>query len=493
MQRTLATSFDFSSLHPEWISPQIILTIASLGGLYMAWTIGANDVANAMGTSVGSGALTLRGAIIVAAIFEFGGAMLVGGTVTNTIRKGIVDIQTLGSDPMVMAVGMTCCLLAAALWLNLATYAGWPVSTTHSIVGAVVGFGVTAGGLDAVDWGTVGSIAASWVISPVMGGVLGYGLFMFIQRTILTAEDPVAAIKRWGPLFVFPIVAILALSAMFKGLKPLRLDLSLGPAIVIALLVGLASSLAAIPIFARFARRSAVAKNAATRSAEKVFMVLQVMTACFVAFAHGSNDVANAVGPLAAVFGAIQEGVTETVQVPYRVLLIGGVGIVVGLATYGYKIMATIGRRITELTPSRGFSAEFAAATTIVVASKMGLPVSTTHTLVGAVIGVGFGRSIGAINTRVLRGIFASWFITVPFTALLAAFLFIGGPRRSSLSGSPRPRALSTAHGFVRWHRRPAERGQIDPLQRPLRQGSGGGQLRVLHDRPERRRGARTR
>jgi len=403
----------------------LILTVASLGGLYMAWTIGANDVANAMGTSVGSGALTLRGAIVVAAIFEFGGAMLVGGSVTNTIREGIVDLQAVGSDPMVVAVGMTCCLLAAAAWLNIATYAGWPVSTTHSIVGAVVGFGVTAGGLGAIDWGTVGSIAASWIISPVMGGLLGYALFVFIQRTILTAPDPVESIKRWGPILVFPIIAILALSAMFKGLKPLRLDLSFGPAVGVALGLGLLSSLIAIPVFKGFAQRSVQSREAAIGRTEKVFMVLQVMTACFVAFAHGSNDVANAVGPLAAVFGAIQQGVTETVQVPYRVLLIGGVGIVVGLATYGYKIMATIGKKITELTPSRGFSAEFAAATTIVVASKMGLPVSTTHTLVGAVIGVGFGRSIGAINTRVLRGIFASWFITVPFTALLAAGLFI--------------------------------------------------------------------
>ena len=222
----------------------VILTVASLGGLYMAWTIGANDVASAMGTSVGSGALTLRGAIIVAAIFEFGGAMLVGGSVTNTIRKGIVDLQAVGSDPMVMAVGMTCCLLAVALWLNLATYAGWPVSTTHSIVGAVVGFGVTAGGMAAVDWGTVGSIALSWVVSPVMGGLLGYGLFMFIQKTILTAPDPVAAIRRWGPILVFPIITILALSAMFTGLKPLRLALSFGPAVLLALGLGLLASLA---------------------------------------------------------------------------------------------------------------------------------------------------------------------------------------------------------------------------------------------------------
>ncbi len=405
----------------------IILTVASLGGLYMAWTIGANDVANAMGTSVGSGALTLRNAIIVAAIFEFGGAMLVGGSVTNTIRKGIVDVQAVGSDPMIMAVGMTCCLLAAAIWLNIATYAGWPVSTSHSIVGAVVGFGVTAGGMGAVDWGTVGSIAASWVVSPVMGGILGYSVFVFIKRTILNAPQPLIAIRRWGPILVFPIISILALSALFKGLKPLRLDLPLGPAIAGAVVFGLLASALSVPVFRRFTQNDSHSEDVNLVRTEKVFMVLQVMTACFVAFAHGSNDVANAVGPLAAVFGAIKYGVTETVQVPYRVLLIGGVGIVVGLATYGYKIMATIGNKITELTPSRGFSAEFAAATTIVVASKLGLPVSTTHTLVGAVIGVGFGRSIGAINTRVLRGIFASWFITVPFTALLAAGLFVIG------------------------------------------------------------------
>ena len=403
----------------------VILTVASLGGLYMAWTIGANDVANAMGTSVGSGALTLRGAIVVAAIFEFGGAMLVGGSVTNTIRKGIVDLQAVGSDPMVMAVGMTCCLLAAALWLNLATYAGWPVSTTHSIVGAVVGFGVAGGGMSAVDWGTIGNIAASWVVSPLMGGLLGYAVFILIQRTILNSDEPLTALRRWGPVLVFPIIAILTLSAMFKGLKPLKLDLPFVPAVFTAIGIGMTSSVVAVPVFRRFTGNSAEGGQVDLVRTEKVFMVLQVMTACFVAFAHGSNDVANAVGPLAAVFGAVREGVTETVQVPYRVLLIGAVGIVVGLATYGYKIMATIGKKITELTPSRGFSAEFAAATTIVVASKLGLPVSTTHTLVGAVIGVGFGRSIGAINLQVLKGIFASWFITVPFTAILAAILFV--------------------------------------------------------------------
>ncbi len=403
----------------------IVLALAAIAGLYMAWNIGANDVANAMGTSVGSGALTLRRAILVAAVFEFGGAMLVGGTVTDTIRKGIVDVSAFGSDPMVIAVGMTCCLLAAALWLNIATFSGWPVSTTHSIVGAVVGFGLIAGGFEAVNWGVMAKIVASWVVSPVMGGLLGYLGFVFIKRRILNVDRPLLALRGWGPIMVFPIFTILTLSVLFKGLKPLKLDLSLGPALGIAVLVGLTASVITAPVLRRFAKTASQSKDERTYHAERVFLVLQVLTACFVAFAHGSNDVANAVGPMAAVFGAASGDVATKVAVPYRVLLIGAVGIVVGLATYGYKIMATVGRKITELTPSRGFAAEFGAATTIVIASKLGLPVSTTHTLVGAVIGVGFARGIGAINTKVVTGIIASWFITVPFTAILAAVLFM--------------------------------------------------------------------
>ncbi len=406
----------------------IVLAVAAIAGLYMAWNIGANDVANAMGTSVGSGALTLRRAIIVAAIFEFGGAMLVGGTVTKTIRKGIVDVEALGADPMVIAVGMTCCLLAAALWLNLATYSGWPVSTTHSIVGAVVGFGLIAGGFGAVNWAVMGKIAASWIVSPLLGGFLGYLGFVFIKRRILNVDRPLLALRGWGPIMIFPIFAILALSVLFKGLKPLKLDLGLGPALGIAIVAGLAAAMLSVPLLRRFTRIAASAnKDDRTHRAERVFLVLQVLTACFVAFAHGSNDVANAVGPMAAVFGAVQGDLGAKVAVPHRVLLIGAVGIVIGLATYGYKIMATVGKKITELTPSRGFAAEFGAATTIVLASKLGLPVSTTHTLVGAVIGVGFARGIGAINTKVVSGIIASWFITVPFTALLAAGLYAIG------------------------------------------------------------------
>jgi PiT family inorganic phosphate transporter len=405
----------------------IVLAIAAIAGLYMAWNIGANDVANAMGTSVGSGALTIRRAIVVAAIFEFGGAMLVGGTVTQTIRKGIVDLDALGGDPMVIAVGMTCCLLAAGLWLNLATYAGWPVSTTHSIVGAVVGFGLVAGGFNAVNWGVMGKIAASWVVSPLMGGLLGYFGFVFIKRRILNVDRPLLALRGWGPIMIFPIFSILALSVLFKGLKPLKLDLALGPSLGIAAAVGLVASFASVPLLRRATKPASQDRADRTHRAERVFLVLQVLTACFVAFAHGSNDVANAVGPMAAVYGATTGDLAAKVAVPHRVLLIGAVGIVVGLATYGYKIMATIGKKITELTPSRGFAAEFGAATTIVMASKLGLPVSTTHTLVGAVIGVGFARGIGAINMKVVTGIVASWFITVPFTALLAAGLFVIG------------------------------------------------------------------
>ncbi len=405
----------------------IVLAVAAVVGLYMAWNIGANDVANAMGTSVGSGALTIRRAIIVAAIFEFGGAMLVGGTVTQTIRKGIVDLDALGGDPMVIAVGMTCCLLAAAIWLNIATYVGWPVSTTHSIVGAVVGFGLVGGGFNAVNWGVMGKIAASWVVSPLMGGLLGYFGFVFIKRRILNVDRPLLALRGWGPIMIFPIFSILALSVLFKGLKPLKLDLALGPSFGIAMAVGLLASFVSVPLLRRATKLASQDRADRTHRAERVFLVLQVLTACFVAFAHGSNDVANAVGPMAAVYGATSGDLAAKVAVPHRVLLIGAVGIVIGLATYGYKIMATIGKKITELTPSRGFAAEFGAATTIVLASKLGLPVSTTHTLVGAVIGVGLARGIGAINMKVVSGIVASWFITVPFTALLAAGLFLIG------------------------------------------------------------------
>jgi len=406
----------------------VLLALAAITGLYMAWNIGANDVANAMGTSVGSGALTLRRALIVAAVFEFSGALLVGGTVTETISKGIVDVEAFGDDAMVFAMGMTACLLAAAIWLHIATYFGWPVSTSHAIVGAVVGFGVAGGGLGAVHWEKMIQIVASWVVSPLLGGLLAFGLFILLKRKILATDKPLAGMRNWGPVLVFPIFGILSLAMMFKGLEPLKLDLALDTAGLISIGIATLATIVSVPIFrAMTAGAGSLTLAVSLRRTERVFLVLQIMTACFVAFAHGSNDVANAVGPMAAVFGALREGVTREVTVPVHLLMIGAVGIVVGLATYGYKVMGTIGSEITELTPSRGFTAEFAAATTIVLASKLGLPVSTTHTLVGAVIGVGFARSVAAINLQVVRGIIASWLITVPFAAILTAVLFLVG------------------------------------------------------------------
>ena len=404
----------------------ILLGFAGITGLYMAWNIGANDVANAMGTSVGSGALTLRKAVIVAAIFEFAGAMLVGGSVTKTIKKGIVSMDALDGDPMLFAVGMAGCLLSAAVWLNVASHRGWPVSTTHSIVGAVIGFGVMGGGVSAVSWTKVGLIVVSWVVSPVLGGVTAFALFRGLQAQVINHPDPLRRLGRFGPVMVFPIFFVLCLALLFKGLKPLKLDLPFNEALSISAAVGLGAAILAVPVFRHLTRHSdTLEEGQALAHVERVFMALQIMTASFVAFAHGSNDVANAVGPLAGVFGALsQHSISAAVEVPVPIMLVGAVGIVVGLATFGYKVIATIGTKITELTPSRGFTAEFAAALTIVLASKMGLPVSTTHTLVGSVIGVGFARSIGAINKDVVRGIIASWFITVPLTALLSALIF---------------------------------------------------------------------
>lgn len=403
----------------EWMT--VVLATTAISGLYLAWNIGANDVANAMGTSVGSGALTLRNALIVAAVCELAGALLVGGTVTQTISGGIVPVGALGTDPHVIAIGMTGCLIAAAIWLHVATYVGWPVSTTHSVVGAMLGFGLWAGGFDAVRWSVVARIVASWLLSPALGGIIAYLTFRLIRTRVLNAENPPVALRLIGPWLVWPLFTLLAMAVMDELHLPWPGVAQVASAALIAL-VGTV-------LFRAHLRR--IAKNNPEPNREKrterVFLALQVVTAAFMAFAHGSNDIANAVGPMAAVFSAVREGLQPTVEVPTNLLAIGAFGIVLGLGTYGYKVMATIGREITHLTPSRGFAAEFGAALTIVVASDLGLPISTTHTLVGAVIGVGFARSLGALNLRVIRGIAASWLITVPFTALLSILLTMAG------------------------------------------------------------------
>ncbi|MET4696328.1 inorganic phosphate transporter [Endozoicomonas lisbonensis] len=402
----------------------ILLALACLFGFFMAWGVGANDVANAMGTSVGSKALTIKQAICIAIILEFAGAYLAGGSVTDTIRKGIIDphMPLLIDNPHLLVYGMMAALLSAGTWLLVATHYGWPVSTTHSIVGAIVGFAAVGISTEAVIWSSVSSIVASWVVSPVMSGTLAFMIFMSVQKLILDTDNPFKNAKRYVPVYMFLVGFMMSMVTLVKGLKHIGLPLDYSQSITLALSIGLLVMIAGKISLTRIKEDIQADKEFHFSSVEKVFGVMMIFTACSMAFAHGSNDVANAVGPLAAIASIIGSGgeISGQTGMPSWVLLLGAAGIVVGLATYGYRVMATIGTHITELTPSRGFAAELAAASTVVLASGTGLPVSTTHTLVGAVLGVGLARGIGALNLRVIGTIFMSWLITLPAGAFLA-------------------------------------------------------------------------
>jgi PiT family inorganic phosphate transporter len=404
----------------------VLIVIAIIFGLYMTWGIGANDVANVMGTSVGSGAITVTTAIIIAGIFEFAGAALAGGHVTATIRKGIIDPSPIVNNPEILVFGMLAALLAAAVWLMIASTRGWPVSTTHSIVGAVVGFAIAGIGVEAVQWGKIGQIVASWLVSPLLGGTIAFLLMISIRRLILNTDNPFISAKRWGPAYVFLVGFIISLVTLFKGLKHLKLDLSVPMSFLLAAIFGLAIAAIGWAMIQRVRIDEDANKDYHFASVEKVFVPMMLFTACGMAFAHGSNDVANGVGPLAAVYGLVQSGgeVAQKSELPIWILLLGGFGIVVGLATFGYRVMRTIGTRITELTPTRGFSATMAAAATVVLASRTGMPVSTTHIAVGAVMGVGLARGIGALDLRVIGGIIVSWIVTLPIGGGLAALFF---------------------------------------------------------------------
>ena len=404
----------------------IFMALAVVFGLYMTWGIGANDVANAMGTSVGSGAISVKQAIIIAAIFEFAGAFIAGGNVTKTIRKGIIDPSSIVNQPEILVYGMLAALLAAAIWLMIASTKGWPVSTTHSIVGAVIGFAVVGIGVDAVEWGKVGQIAASWVVSPVLGGTIAFLLMMSIRRLILNTENPFQSAKRWGPGYVFLVGFIISLVTLFKGLKHLNIELSVGMSFLAAVTFGLVLAFIGWMLINRVKVDPDADRDFHFASVEKVLTPMMIFTACAMAFAHGSNDVANGIGPLAAVVSIVQSGgeVAQKASLPLWILVLGGVGIVTGLATMGYRVMKTIGSGITQLTPSRGYCATLAAAATVVLASRTGLPVSTTHIAVGAVIGVGLARGVGAIDLRVIGNIVVSWVITLPIGAALSAIFF---------------------------------------------------------------------
>ncbi|WP_081195369.1 inorganic phosphate transporter [Halomonas sp. BC1] len=404
----------------------IFIILACLFGFFMAWGVGANDVANAMGTSVGSKAITIKQAIIIAVIFEFLGAWLAGGEVTATIRGGMLDPVLLEANPQLLVYGMLSALLAAAIWLMIASARGWPVSTTHSIVGAIVGFGAVGLGVEAVAWSRVGTIASSWVISPLLAGTIGFVLFKSVQYLIFENKDPFAAAKRYVPGYVFLVGFIVSMVTLTKGLTHVGLDLSFGQSFLLSMLIGIVIMGVGVVMQRRIKYVQSASDHFGYANVERVFGVLMIFTACAMAFAHGSNDVANAVGPLAAVISVVRsDGVIDSAAlVPWWVLVLGGGGIVFGLVTYGHKVIATVGTGITELTPSRGFAATLAAATTVVLASGTGLPISTTHTLVGAILGVGLARGMAALNLRVIGTIVMSWLITLPAGAGLAIVFF---------------------------------------------------------------------
>ncbi|NTS78331.1 inorganic phosphate transporter [Catenovulum sp. SM1970] len=405
----------------------MLIAFAAIVGFFMAWGIGANDVANAMGTSVGSKALTIKQAIIIAMIFEFAGAYLAGGEVTSTIRKGIIDSAPFINMPEVFVIGMISALVAAGTWLAVASYMGWPVSTTHSIIGAIIGFAVISAGADAVNWGKVTGIVGSWIVTPLLSGVLAYIIFMSAQKFIFNTDNPIKNAKRYVPLYMAFAGFVLSLVTIKKGLKHVS-DIQLSTfegymwAVCIAVFIGLLGSY----FVSKVKIDPEADKEMQFNNVEKIFAILMVVTACCMAFAHGSNDVANAIGPLAAVVSVVENDgqIGAKAELAWWILPLGGFGIVAGLALFGHRVMATIGKGITHLTPSRGFAAELAAASTVVIASGTGLPISTTQTLVGAVLGVGLARGIAALNLGVVRNIVVSWVVTLPIGAGLSILAY---------------------------------------------------------------------
>lgn len=405
----------------------VVLSFASLIGIYMAANIGANDLANAMGTSVGSGVLTIRQAVFISIIADTLGAVLAGGYVTSTISKGMIDPALFSAEPNLLMFGMFAALLAAGIWVNIATYYALPVSTTHAIVGAVIGFGIISVGAGAVSWGKVIKIAMSWIISPAAGAIIAGGIYYFAERKILNSEDPVKTAEYHAPFLVFLVLIVLILSIIFKALKNLHLEFGFFQTFLFSIpMAAFAASFSRGWVRWQI-RRKTVSGALQDRSApvENIFAQLQILTACYVAFAHGANDVSNAVGPLAAIFSVLNtKSVALQVEVPFWMLFMGGAAVGCGLLFFGTKVIETIGKSITEITPTRGFCAQFGAATTILICSRLGFPISTTHVLVGAVVGVGLMRGMGTLDLRVLKNIGLSWVVTLPFTILLAMLFY---------------------------------------------------------------------
>jgi len=399
-----------------------MLIIAIITSLYMAWNIGANDVANSMGTSVGSGALTLKKAVIIAGVFEFLGAFLVGKHVTNTISNGIVNPALFELN--IFAIGMLSSLIAASLWVTIATYLGLPVSTTQSIVGAIMGFSAVLN-IHLICWGKVIDIVTSWIISPLSGALVAYIIFLIIKKTILSKNNPIEAAKKTLPIFIFFTFFVMSMSIIYKGLTNLALDFGLVYSLLISGLAGLAAMIIGYILLRRYNYEYENNEDKYNKL-EKLFIHLQVMTACTVAFAHGANDVANAAGPLATIVDIFNGvSVSSKVTIPLWVLVLGGAGIVLGISTWGYRVISTIGKKITEITPTRGFSAELSTAFIVLLFSKLGIPLSTSHVLVGSVLGVGIARGLATVNYKVIKNIIYSWILTIPIAMIFSAVIFL--------------------------------------------------------------------
>ncbi|WP_395344763.1 inorganic phosphate transporter [Ningiella sp. W23] len=421
----------------------ILVILAATFGFIMAWGIGANDVANAMGTSVGSKAITLKQAILIAMVFEFAGAYLAGGEVTSTIRKGIIDAGYFQSIPEYLVLGMIASLLAAGTWLVIASFYGWPVSTTHSIIGAIVGFTAVGVSTEAVEWGKILGIVGSWVVTPAISGFVAVLIFLSAKKLILDREHPFQEAVRFVPIYMGMAGFIMSLVTIKKGLKHVGLGLPATQGYILAISIGVGvaiiGAIAIRYINNRNSKKLLLIDSGESNGqlpnlsleeqqlkVERVFAVLMVLTACCMAFAHGSNDVANAIGPLAAVVSVVSNDgvILDNSPLAWWILPLGGFGIVMGLALFGKRVMKTIGEGITHLTPSRGFAAELAAATTVLIASGTGLPISTTQTLVGAVLGVGMVQGVAALNGKIVRNIVASWVVTLPAGAAFSIIIF---------------------------------------------------------------------
>lgn len=398
-----------------------ILIFAILAALYSAINIGANDVANAMATSVASGVLTIKRAVIIAALCDFLGAFLVGIHVTNTIRRELVDPMNFADKPNLFVLGMLAALLGSAFWVNIATYFKLPVSTSHAIVGGVIGFGLVSVGFSGIGWKVVFFVALSWIISPVFGGVVSYFLFTIIKKFILSSPRPIDQTKKIGPLFVGFVFFILSLATIYKGLENLHLHLPFFEAFFISLGIGALGFFAGYVFLKRYKEK----EFDPYYQVEKMSSPLQILSAAFEAFSHGANDVANAIGPVAAIVVIIETKKVEmTAPVPVWILILGGFGIALGTYVWGRGVMETVGEKITAITPTRGFAAQFGTAVTVLLCSRLGLPVSTTHICVGNVIGVGLARGISALDLTVIKRIFSAWVISVPASALFSIVIY---------------------------------------------------------------------